>query len=119
MQEKSDKEFFKNLDTRDPEQMEQLKKRDIKRYRKEMRKIKKALGPGVQVQPKPIRQPEEIKEIKSKKFNKIKNKLASNDFKHCVKSDNVESIKEFINTHINKHIQESGKKSTESWVPIN
>ena len=49
--------------------MEKLKKRDIKRYRKEMKKIKKEeCGPGVQVQPAPTRNPEEIKKRQSDKF---------------------------------------------------
>ena len=57
--------------------MELLKKRDIKRYRKEMRRIKRelrekqGLSVGVQVQPKPIRAPEEIKQIKTEMFAKI------------------------------------------------
>ena len=62
--------------------MELLKKRDIKRYRKEMRKIKKEVkekkreesGIPVVAQPKPIRAPEEIKELKEMKFDKIKNR---------------------------------------------
>ena len=95
--EKNDKDFFKNLDTSNPEQMDQLKKRDIKRYRKEMRKIKKAMGPGVQVQPKPIREPEAIKEIKAQKFSKIRQKLAADDYQNMVKNCNPESVAKFVN----------------------
>lgn len=48
--------------------MEALKKRDIKKYRKEMRKIKRETrekrGEVIVDQPKPIRAAEEIREIK-------------------------------------------------------
>jgi hypothetical protein len=57
------------FDRHDPKQMESLKKRDIKRYRKECRKIKREMkerrGEVIIEQPKPIRAPDEIKEIKS------------------------------------------------------
>ena len=72
------------FDRHDPEQMEALKKRDIKRYRKEMRKIKKEIrakrGDPVIDQPKPIRSIEEITEIKQKKFSKIKSNFAKGDY---------------------------------------
>lgn len=87
--------------------MELLKKRDIKRYRKEMRKIKKDVkakkreesGLPLIAQPKPIRAPEEIKEIKEKKFDKMKNRMAQADFANAVKDgeDYVESAVAFLN----------------------
>ena len=46
-----------------------MKKRDIKRYRKECRKIKREMkerrGEIIIEQPKPTRAPDEIKELKS------------------------------------------------------
>jgi len=39
--------FYKNFDNKDAGQMEMLKKRDIKRYRKECKNIKREIGPGV------------------------------------------------------------------------
>lgn len=66
------------FDRNDPEQMEALKKRDIKRYRKEMRAIKKQMRidkgetVGVQTLPKAVREPEEIKSIKQGKFDMMK-----------------------------------------------
>ena len=66
------------FDRHNPKHMESLKKRDIKRYRKECRKIKRELrerrGDIVIDQPKPIRAPDEIKELKSQKFEKLKGK---------------------------------------------
>ena len=57
------------FDRHNPKHMEALKKRDIKRYRKECRKIKREIrerrGEVVMDQPKPIRAPDEIKELKS------------------------------------------------------
>lgn len=64
--------------------MEALKKRDIKRYRKECRKIKRETrerkGEVVIDQPKAIRAPEEIREIKQKKFESMKSKFRNDDF---------------------------------------
>lgn len=56
------------FDRNDPEQMEALKFKDIKRYRKECRKIKKEMrakkGEPVIDQPKPTRSLEEITDLK-------------------------------------------------------
>jgi mRNA-degrading endonuclease RelE of RelBE toxin-antitoxin system len=72
------------FDRNDPDQMESLKKRDIKRYRKEMKKIKKDIrakrGEPVIDQPKPIRTPEEITVKKQTMFDKIKSKVKQGDF---------------------------------------
>ena len=46
-EDKVERGFYANLDVNDKEQMALLKKRDIKRFRKEMRKLKKDKGPGV------------------------------------------------------------------------
>jgi len=55
-QDKLEENFYKNFDNKDQDQMNLLKKRDIKRYRKELKKIKREkFGPGVQTHPKPIR----------------------------------------------------------------
>ena len=66
------------FDRHNPKHMEALKKRDIKRYRKECRKIKREIRERrvIQIfnQPKPIRAPDEIKELKSQKFEKLKGK---------------------------------------------
>lgn len=48
-EDKVERGFYANLDVNDKEQMALLKKRDIKRFRKEMRKLKKDKGPGIQV----------------------------------------------------------------------
>lgn len=88
--------------------MELLKKRDIKKYRKEMRKIKKdlkdkrreELGIEKVEQPKPIRAPEEIKELKQAKFDKIKNKMAMTDFTNAVQDD--KSAVTYINKALRK-----------------
>lgn len=57
------------FDRHNPKHMDALKKRDIKRYRKECRKIKREIrerrGEVVIDQPKPIRAPDEIKELKT------------------------------------------------------
>ena len=79
-----------------------------------MRKIKRELREkaglpvGVQVLPKPIRAPEEIKQIKTEQFAKIgsnkRQKFGENDYQTSVDHQNVESIVTFVNTNIKKHI---------------
>ena len=91
------------FDRHDPEQMEALKKRDIKRYRKEMRKIKKELrakrGEPVIDQPKPTRSLEEITELKQKKFEKIKNNFKKGDFNPNFSPN---QLVDFLNSQLEK-----------------
>ena len=76
--------------------METLKKRDIKKYRKECRKIKRdlreraGLPVGIQILPPKTRTPEQIKAIKTETFNKFsskRQKVAAGDYKEMVKGD--------------------------------
>ena len=83
--------------------MEELKKRDIKRYRKEMRKIKKDVReekgepPAVQQCLPPTRAPEEIKQIKQGKWEMMKSKSAKNDYKTRVDHEKPETSADFLN----------------------
>jgi hypothetical protein len=61
------------------------------------------------VQPKPTREPEVIKEIKEKKFNKMQMKKASSDYKVMVDNRNSESVVEFVNVNL---------KTERKWNPI-
>ena len=73
--------------------MENLKKRDIKKYRKECRKIKRdireqqGLPVGIQILPPKTRTPEQIKAIKTEVFSKFQSKrqkVNAGDFKDMV-----------------------------------
>ena len=87
-----------------------------------MRKIKRELREkaglpvGIQVLPKPIRAPEEIKQIKTEQFAKIgsnkRQKFDENDYQTSVNQQNPDSIIDFVNNNIKKHIQ--SKKPTEN-----
>jgi uncharacterized protein YxjI len=61
------------------------------------------------VQPKPTRSTEEIKDIKGKKFSKIRMKLAVDDYKECVKNNDPNSIAHFVNKCL---------ASNNDWHPI-
>ena len=101
----------KKFDRRDAAQMEALKFRDIKRYRKEMRKVKKELRaergepPAVQYCPPPTRAPEVIKEIKQGKWNAMKSKHAKNDFSTRVNHEEPETAADFLNYCLNENKQ--------------
>ena len=95
--------------------MEALKKRDIKRYRKEMRKIKKLVKLKKKEEDGEEEQPEEDpeliqarKEKKKEKIQKLKDKKYSKDLAVVLKGEDVaEGLAEYLNKKLFDHLTQA------------